>query len=145
MWKQVWQFVFCPSLEQKRLANIAFFSAVLGTGLLTGSLITAFLLGAAVWPLIWLVYGRFATDIPTGVWAVAIAFLAFFLVEAILGLALGGPKATNEILENIPFLAILPMWVSIVAAPRQMLRVTSLIAAGTAALGLIIASTSPLV
>jgi O-antigen ligase len=137
---QFWDFITQPTHLQKNTTNIVFFSFVLGTALLTGSLISVFTIASIFWPLLWFVNGRYEVYIPKAIWAVAAVFFAFFLVEAILGLAFGGKKVYSEIIENITFLAILPLWVVIVGAPRDLINSVSLVAALASIIGLLCAS-----
>lgn len=137
---QIWQFLLQPTHPQKSTTNIIFYSFILGTALLLGSLVTCLVVSAIFWPFFWMFRGRFKVYIPRAIWTVGATFAAFFLVEAILGLVLGGPAAFKETVENIPFLAVLPIWVVTVAVPRDLLKALSLVASVVTIVAIILAS-----
>ena len=115
------KFIFCSTYAQRILSNNVFFACVLGSASLTGSFVSIFVICALIWPFLWFGrYGEFRSA-PAEVKLVAAAFALFFLVEAIGCIVYGGEQALSEAVENLPFLAILPIWWAIQEHPRQLL------------------------
>jgi O-antigen ligase len=131
-------FFLRPSEPVLAKTNILFFSACLCFGALLGSAVSAFVISGAVYSA-WHV-ARSAAPWPRRkavIWC-SLAFCAFFLAEALAGLANPSGKWAQEIFENVPFLGFWALY-GIVHADRQsLLRPLEICAFAVSALGAVL-------
>lgn len=109
-----------PSRAALEVTNIVFFCICLCFAPLLGSAVSVYVISGAVY-CAWHV-ARSDTPWPARrpiIWS-ALAFLAFFLAEALAGLAHPGGRWVAEIFENIPFLGLWPLY-GIIHANRERL------------------------
>jgi O-antigen ligase len=118
--KAVIGYFLWPSRTALEVTNIVFFCICLCFAPLLGSTVSVYVISGVVY-CAWHV-ARSGTPWPARrpiLWS-ALAFFAFFLAEAIAGLAHPGGKWVSEIVENVPFLGLWPLY-GIILADRERL------------------------
>jgi O-antigen ligase len=109
-----------PSRAALEVTNVVFFCVCLCFAPLLGSAVSVYVISGALY-CAWHV-ARSDTPWPTRrpiLWS-SLAFLAFFLAEALAGLVHPGGKWVAEIVENLPFLGLWPLY-GIIHADRERL------------------------
>ena len=102
--------------------NHCFYVLCLCLGAFTGSVISVLYSSGAVFVYYHMARGAIPYSLPRPVMMTAIAFAGFFLAEAIAALVSPGPDAGKEILENLPFLGVWPIYAITVADRASLLK-----------------------
>lgn len=99
--------------------NRVFAGIVMGGGGAIGSAISFLVFGAMIYAALCLALGRLRLTAPREAWWVAGALAFFFAAEALSGIVnLQVPRSLIEIVENLPFLGFLLLYVSLARTPR---------------------------
>ncbi len=131
-------YLLWPSRHALVVTNKVFFSVCLCFAPLLGSAVSVFVISGAVY-CAWHV-ARSDTPWPARrpvLWS-ALAFSAFFLAEAIAGLAHPGGRWVSEIVENVPFLGLWPLYGIIHAKRESLISPLAKSAAAASVLGALI-------
>ena len=126
-------YVFFPNKDSLSFGNIVFFVVCLCGGSLIGSAVSIYVICGLVsgaWHLMW---RNIALPKSAPVLATALAFASYPAAEALASLVNPGPGNLTQVVEDVPFFGILPLFAVIFADREQLL---SSVEKGAAAAGL---------
>lgn len=117
---KIFQLLICPNFENLKLANVVFFCAVLGLGLLIGSAVSVFVISAIIYGYFHLASGNIPREIPYSVKLVSLALAAIFFADMIASIAHPSGLALIQVIEGLPFLG-LPALYAVIYVDREKL------------------------
>jgi O-antigen ligase len=139
MGKDVFSFIirylFQPSNDDLSYGNVVFFCFCICLGNIFGSAVSIYLGVGIFYGLYQIFSGNARFPKSHIVLYCAIAFAAFFLAEALTDLFNSGFNSAWEIVENLPFLGVLPLYAVIRARSRFLLDAVETTAAAAALVG----------
>lgn len=117
-----------PRFRNYDLTNMVFYSVALCMGVLTGSLVSVFVISTAVYSTVHLATGRLRWAGPKPMKTVALAFVLFFGADAVAFLANPSWISLDEVTENLPFLGFAGVYSITFIDRLKLLRTVEIVA-----------------
>lgn len=128
------EFFFEAEARTLNTVNHCYYIICLCLGAFIGSVLSVLVSSGAVFVCFHMARGAVASSLPKPVKVTALAFAGFFLAEAVSALVNPGPDAGIEIMENLPFLGIWPVYAITVADRASLLKWVKISAAAASLL-----------
>jgi O-antigen ligase len=135
MFEILQNYLFNPSDKYLSIGNIIFFSFSICLGGIFGSIVSIYVICGIVYGVYHLYSGKVLLPKDKIILYSALGFASFFLAEAVAEIFNSGFKAPLKIVENLPFLGILPLYAVIRARAASLLDAVETAAAAAAFLG----------